>query len=172
MMAVVAAPKTLWMPSIFWSSMLEMAEQHFPLETGGMLIGYDADDESAVVTEIIGAGPRARHRRMTFRPDHEYQQKRLEEIFRRSDGVESYLGDWHTHPNGIHALSAKDIRVLKRIASTKAARQPHPVMLVLANDCGDHTWKHCSVRFRSFHRRWLLEDRSELSELSLRVYHK
>jgi integrative and conjugative element protein (TIGR02256 family) len=152
--------------------MLEMAEQHFPLETGGMLIGYDTDDGSAVVTEIIGAGPRARHRLMAFRPDHEYQQKELDEIFHRSDGVETYLGDWHTHPNGFHALSAKDKRVLKRIANTETAQRPHPIMLVLANDREDRDWRHCCVQFRSLQRTWLFQDRCEMSELSIKIFDK
>lgn len=55
----------------------------------------------------------------------------------------TYLGDWHTHPNGSPALSRKDLRTLRRIARHPAARISQPVMAVLAG--GPAAW-HLAVR--------------------------
>jgi integrative and conjugative element protein (TIGR02256 family) len=140
--------RTLWIAVAALTQMRELAAGHAPLETGGMLLGYDADNHEAVVTNIIGPGPKARHRRMRFRPDHEYQQERLERHFALTEGRETYLGDWHTHPSGSCDLSWLDKRVLVRIAKTPAARTAHPIMLVLAD--GKPEWRVCANRLLAF----------------------
>lgn len=42
-----------------------------PWETGGMLMGYVADNGDYVVTQLIGPGPNAKHSRYRFLPDNE-----------------------------------------------------------------------------------------------------
>lgn len=46
-------------------------------------------------------------------------------------GIE-YLGDWHTHPGGRARPSHLDKKTLGDIAAFDAARQPNPVMLIVA----------------------------------------
>src|SRR3546814_7384631 len=48
----------------------------------------------------------------------------------RSGRRETYLGDWHTHPDGTDVLSRADKATLRRIARTPDARAPRPVMLI------------------------------------------
>jgi len=117
-----------------------------PSETGGMLFGYEADNGEAVVTEIVGPGPKAKHGRFRFKPDADYQQAELEAHYMRTDGRETYLGDWHTHPKGSLAPSLLDKRTLARIACTPSSRTTKPIMVILSGT-GD-AWVPGAVRFQ------------------------
>lgn len=111
--------------------MLAEGRRTLPLETGGVLMGYAADAR-ITVTAVIGPGPRAVHRRHSFEPDAEWQQARVAELYERSGRTDSYLGDWHTHPNGTTRLSFRDWLAALRIASYRDARCLNPLMVVLA----------------------------------------
>jgi integrative and conjugative element protein (TIGR02256 family) len=139
--SVLTPPPTesrLWIAASVLRSLDAEATDRTPNETGGILLGYwSAAGREAVVSDWIGPGPRARHARTSFIPDHEYQEAELARRYARSGRMLSYLGDWHTHPKGAPTLSARDIRTLRRIATTAEAGAPTPVMVVLA---GGNPW--------------------------------
>ncbi len=127
--------------------MHQLAEDMFPLETGGMLIGYIASTGEPVVTSIIGPGPKAKHRRFKFTPDGPYQQAMLETHFSATEERETYLGDWHTHPKGAPTLSYLDKCTLARIAKEPRSQISQPVMIILGGSEGE--WCLNAVRFHS-----------------------
>ena len=170
MLTATAANKTLWIASSAWQSIEVFAQAHYPFETGGMLIGYQPDDGSVVVTDVIGPGPNAKHTRMSFRPHHAYQQQRLDELFHNSNGKKTYLGDWHTHPNGFNALSRKDMRVLRRIAETPEAQTQSPVMLVLVTSKESEGNRVCCVQYQSYRRKRLFLSHYNLANLTIRQF--
>lgn len=135
----------LWIAGSAIAAMQQLGEERYPCETGGMLLGYEADNGEAVVTTIIGPGPAAKHRRYGFVPDAKFQQAALEECFFITNGRETYLGDWHTHPRGTCELSLLDRRTLARIAETPTSRTRHPIMAILAGVPGN--WKSGAVRY-------------------------
>ena len=139
--------RNLWIREGELAEMRDLASQFAPLETGGVLVGYDTDCEGAVVTAVIGAGPKASHRRLRFRPDYDYQQAQLEAHFVRTLGRETYLGDWHTHPAGGCALSWLDRRVLVRIASMPSSGTTRPIMMILAG--GQPDWNLHASQLRA-----------------------
>jgi integrative and conjugative element protein (TIGR02256 family) len=114
-----------------------LANEKYPLETGGVLIGYTGGFEGAdvVIVSITGPGPNAYHTETRFEPDHEYQTQEIARIYRASKGVNTYLGDWHTHPNSAADLSRRDKKTLKHIAGHGPARMARPIMAIL----GDHS---------------------------------
>ncbi|MBW3628883.1 MAG: Mov34/MPN/PAD-1 family protein [Gemmatimonadetes bacterium] len=59
-------------------------------------------------------------------------------IYAASGRVDTYLGDWHTHPGAGAYLSSTDLSTLHRIADCRTARAPTPLMIVLA---GGPAWK-------------------------------
>ncbi len=122
----------IWLPRRLHDEMRDLARRAYPNETGGALIGFDAGN-GLVVTALIGPGPQALHEPHAFTPDYEYQDEDIERIYVRSGRCHTYLGDWHSHPGGISALSTKDKRALRVIASHRPARAPAPVMGILAN---------------------------------------
>jgi integrative and conjugative element protein (TIGR02256 family) len=145
--------------------MLAEAARRYPLETGGVLMGYWSEDYKAVaITAITGPGPKAIHKRTAFVPDSDFHEAEISRFYVHSGRIHTYLGDWHTHPDGICHLSSKDRATLKRISRYKAARAPMPIMGILA---GSSDWRlgvWCYLR-RGVESRWF----SELQNLRLEV---
>lgn len=157
----------VWIPRLVYGQMCELGAARFPVETGGMLLGYVADDGQAVVTAIIGPGANARHSEDKFVPDADYQQAELSAHYFRTGGRETYLGDWHTHPEGCAALSRKDEKTLARIALTLSSRTAYPLMLILAG--GKQHWEIEVVRFLRRERRFFFYN-YEYEQLALKLY--
>jgi integrative and conjugative element protein (TIGR02256 family) len=109
------------------------ADRCYPLETGGLLVGYRVGKEW-VVQDVVGPGPAARHRRKSFDPDHVWHAAELRARFQRSGGRQLFIGDWHTHPDGCLALSRRDLRALRRIIRSAGAQTPEPLSALLAGD--------------------------------------
>src|ERR1043166_5952937 len=99
--------KHVWFAESVLHRMVRDGEEWFPSETGGVLAGYIVRSH-AVVTDAISAGPDAVHNPTSFVPDGDFQSKALDEIYFRTNGVNRYLGDWHTHPLGCGQLSITD----------------------------------------------------------------
>jgi len=144
----------LWLPFAISEEMKHLANGSFPYETGGMLLGYLADNGEVVVQKLIGPGPAAKHWPDHFEPDSVYQQTLLEQYFLQTEGRTTYLGDWHTHPRGTTNLSSTDKHTLANIAASPSSQIAHPVMGVLAG-AGD-SWEFGAVQFLGMHRRWLI----------------
>lgn len=140
----------VWISKAQLDELMRKAGAMFPLETGGVLMGYWADSD-VVISTIIGPGSGAIHNKTSFTPDYTFHESEVARIYRGSGGQWTYLGDWHTHPEqAIPALSAKDICTLRWIARSKAARAAKPLMGVLANGLDGWTfsvWKLQLARF-------------------------
>lgn len=123
-----------------------------PLETGGCLLGYwDESFKEVVIEECIGPGPMAKHSKYGFEPDSEWQELQIARIYKDSGFLRTYLGDWHSHPQGKLTLSWKDKRTLLRIAKFSPARAPHPLMVVMAGPPWRmRIWKTDKIRRFSF----------------------
>jgi len=127
---------TLWLPSTIEERLLAEADDKYDSETGGILMGYRLNGSQYVVQDVIGPGPNASHQRNWFEPDYDYHDQEIGRAFKGSGGVSTYLGDWHTHPDGAARLSPKDRRTLIRIARTPEAQAPCPVMLLASGSPG------------------------------------
>lgn len=129
-----------WLHQSVHDDLLAHAHEHAPYETGGLLLGYRHSPSEVVITDMIGPGPGAHHRRTGFDPDSDWQQMELARRYDAADRRIHYLGDWHTHPDGTTNLSRTDRRTLRAIALHPDAQCPHPVMVVLA---GGEPWEMC-----------------------------
>ena len=109
--------------------MVDEAYRHFPLETGGLLLGRTSPERR--VTCVIGPGPSATHQRFNFDPDQRWQEDAVAAAWDADRELE-YLGDWHTHPNGRPRLSKLDVGALAAIRASPEARVSTPLMLILA----------------------------------------
>ena len=111
--------------------LVEQASEHAPVETGGVLLGlHDNKCRHATVTELVNAGPNAKRETHRFDPDGPWQSAQIAKLYEDSGRALHYLGDWHSHPLG-GKPSPLDRATAKRIATTRAARCPHPVFLIL-----------------------------------------
>lgn len=140
---------TVWVNTYALADMTAEAERAHPDETGGMLLGWDNPNrQEIVVATTIGPGPDGRHLHARFVPDSHWQQQRLEQIYRRTDGKVSYLGDWHVHPQGAFGMSRLDRRTMQAIAAAPEARCPNPFMGLLARKREDGKYRFGVWRWR------------------------
>lgn len=125
--------RRLWIAGCQFEELETEAIEKSPLETGGVLLGYwGTDNQSdAIVTHIIGPGPKAIHCKTRFVPDHEFQLAQLSKIYEESGRQTQYLGDWHTHPGGTGYPSEQDRTTIFRIARCRTARVQRPIMLIV-----------------------------------------
>ena len=131
---------TTWIPRAVIAAVSEAANSQEPYETGGLLLGYWSSTREAVITQVSFPGPNAAHFRYSYRPDYEHDIDVVRRSHTSSNGSETYLGDWHTHPGTVRPyLSFKDKRVLHRIANAPDARTPRPLGMVCAGSA-DH-WR-------------------------------
>lgn len=136
-------PVTAWISEPALAELRALADRAFPLETGGLLLGYQTHQEILVITQIVGPGPKAVHRDHGFEPDTPWQAAELARRYEAADRHLDYLGDWHTHPRGSATLSRRDRRTLSRIGRDPAARCPHPMMVLLF---GENPWRVAAFR--------------------------
>lgn len=124
---------TIWLPANAQEEMVRQVTEAEPDETGGILLGYEAPHDAAVViTHLIGPGPDARASRAGFEPDGQWQEKEVARIYEESGRHATYLGDWHSHPDGAARPSRKDQRTARSISGHAEARMPNPLMLIVA----------------------------------------
>lgn len=100
-----------------------------PLETGGILLGWRRGD-ATVVAAALGPGPAALHGRHLFIPDDRWHTTQVKAVFASSGGDLNYLGDWHSHPGGVAAMSSLDEQTLARVSR----RIGTGMMVILAGD--------------------------------------
>lgn len=116
-------------------------DDKFPKETGGVLIGYQADNGEYVVRACTGPGENAVHKRFKFIPDHIWQCEQLDRIYAESRGEWVYLGDWHTHPRGNSSMSLLDMRTLSKIAKHEGSKLKSPLMMIGGGRPGSWKWE-------------------------------
>ena len=122
----------MWWAAAALEEALREAQRAYPLETGGLLLGWTTGPGTVVISRVIGPGPRASHRATSFTPDAAWQERQLADAYEQAGRRLHYLGDWHSHPRGTIRLSGIDRATLRRIAGHPDARAAHPVMAVLA----------------------------------------
>jgi len=128
---VPGMPVILTVPGACAEAMRSEGDRRFPRETGGILAGRWTSATQAIVTHIIGPGPRARHGLRRFTPDTEWQTTELASAWATAPGLE-YLGDWHTHPLGSAAPSGLDRAATDQIAGYAPARNSRPIIAILS----------------------------------------
>ena len=164
----VCEDSIVWMPAGLLDQCMGEADLAYDLETGGLLMGYWSGTNIAVVTRLVGAGPEARRERFSFEPDQEWQVEKIARHYEASGRRETYIGDWHTHPNAKSGrLSMTDRSVLRRVIETPAARASNPIMMLLygSKDAWQATALVAALRPRR-----LLWPKLEIREASLRLY--
>ncbi len=117
----------VWLSSHVLRLMCRYARELSPLENGGFLLGWRSG-EDRIVVDLRGPGPRALHGRHRFIPDHAWQVSEINRAFEASRGDLDYLGDWHSHPDGIAEMSELDSATLLQIARRVSA----PLMVIVA----------------------------------------
>jgi integrative and conjugative element protein (TIGR02256 family) len=139
---------SVWLPEELQVALEADADEHDPCETGGMLIGYPSE-QSLVITRLVPGGPGAIREHARFEPDGEWQQAELERVYAESGRIETYLGDWHSHPIGVARPSRRDRRTAARIARDRHARCRNPLTLIAGKSWRDG-WEFAPFIYRGW----------------------
>lgn len=146
---------TIWLSQSVALTMQSHGENFYPLEVGGVLLGW-RDGEHRIVTGLIGPGPKSLHGRYAFVPDHPWQVDQIGKAFTETGGDLDYLGDWHSHPNGTAQMSTMDDGTLSRIARHVI----DPLMVILASRPSDWLSGAWIANRRTFFRRPVISQQS------------
>ncbi len=99
---------------------------HSPSETGGILVGRIAATRKTIyVTRLVPAPPDSRGTPWVFTRGTEKLPEAIERVQRRTGGLLTYVGEWHTHPMGGSDLSDTDkhaVISLRSILDTSGCR--------------------------------------------------
>jgi integrative and conjugative element protein (TIGR02256 family) len=128
------------------------------LETGGILLGYDAYGLGApLVMEAGGPGPNAQRRNDFFQRDLTHAQALAEDAFTRS--CSRWIGEWHTHLQDPLAPSRQDLRTYYGFLRDSELGFDSFVALIVG--VGKRGWQHPRAAA------WLIEPRRILPALLL-----
>nr|WP_294864226.1 Mov34/MPN/PAD-1 family protein [uncultured Pseudogulbenkiania sp.] len=130
----------VWLSQSAFKVITAEANRVYPLETGGILLGYFSENGIPVVVVAIGPGPDGEHKRTRFLPDHSWQCEQIDFFYEKSHGNWKYMGDWHTHPDGIPQMSWLDKRTLKTIAKHSEAKTSKPLMFIGGGTPSEWLW--------------------------------
>ena len=123
--------KRVWIYSDVVDSMTAEAESKSPRETGGVLMGYFQQQDSVpVILLATKPGPNAIHLPHHYKPDYEYDEVQIANVYEKSNRRITYMGDWHTHLLPRCNMSYRDKNTLRRIAAFGPARVNEPIMLI------------------------------------------
>jgi integrative and conjugative element protein (TIGR02256 family) len=126
----------VWLPLPLVRRIVVAATRAGGHETGGMLVGYEGADRAGemVVTQLIAAGPRAKRGEFDFNPDGRWQRGELARVYQASGRLETFLGDWHSHPHGLPLPSETDVKTAARTATNERARAPRPLTMIVGRE--------------------------------------
>jgi integrative and conjugative element protein (TIGR02256 family) len=122
----------LELPGQIIDEMLEHCGRSFPMETGGILVGYYSDDSRfAHVTNLVPAPGDSVASRFSFQRGVRGVQQFLNRMWLRK---RYYLGEWHFHPGGSASPSGTDAGEMKSISFGGSYHCPEPVLLILGGN--------------------------------------
>lgn len=102
-----------------------------PWEVGGWLLGYWSEDLATVMlTQATPPGPRGSAFGVTI--GGKGHKEKFEEAWGASDGLITFVGDWHTHPGGPTVPSRQDQRAMRQLAEDDDYGTPVPVIAIVA----------------------------------------
>jgi integrative and conjugative element protein (TIGR02256 family) len=114
------------------------ARAAFPLETGGILLGFRTP-ELIVITRTVTV-PDPQSSRRTYLRRRSQAQSQMTAALHDAPPVVGYIGEWHTHPAD-HPPSSIDTNALGATARTT----PQPVALIVLARITDEDWRHHGV---------------------------
>lgn len=105
----------LLLPKWILSTIRTQREQHLPRETGGFLIG-ERRGPHIDVTGLTQQGSGDIATSISFERSCVSHREAIHRVWRRSNGTQSLVGDWHSHPRGTADASSIDVSAWRTLA--------------------------------------------------------
>jgi len=106
------------------------AKRKYPFEFGGLLIGRYLDGNKTVSIEDILVQENAISSKFSFERGNSDATPELEKFFRQQPSL-TYVGEWHTHPDGPAVPSRQDLTSMQELAKDDRVLITNPVLMIL-----------------------------------------
>lgn len=113
-----------------------------PYEVGGWLLGYWAEDRSSVFV-THATPPASKGTPFGVRISGRGHRRLFDQAWDASDGLVTFLGDWHTHPGSPPYPSARDEAALVKLATGVKFGTPEPLIAIVSTP--RYPWHQGSV---------------------------
>ncbi|HHM6169335.1 TPA: ThiF family adenylyltransferase [Pseudomonas aeruginosa] len=103
-----------------------------PNEIGGSIIGItDLKARTLVIVDVLPTPPDSQSSPSHFIRGEKGQQEALEEVHGRTARVVDYLGEWHSHPDGVPARPSQNDESLLNTVHRKMSAEGLPALMVI-----------------------------------------
>jgi integrative and conjugative element protein (TIGR02256 family) len=104
------------------AKLFKLRDASLPSETGGVLLGFwDFNISALVVVDALSAPSDSVANRESFVRGTAGLLEEIAEVQRRTAGIVGYVGEWHSHPEGVRAQpSTDDLAQLATLAARMA----------------------------------------------------
>lgn len=100
-------------------------------ESGGILLGKHIPEEKYyLITAASEPCSSDRAGRLWFLRDHKAAQRIIDSAWENSNGVQNYVGEWHTHPWKSPKPSLTDKNLMKKLAKDQSNVWNHLFMII------------------------------------------
>ena len=123
---------TIQLPELIFESIQRQVAKYYPRECGGIFVGRVVG--SAAVIQQIMMPKTFYSTPIFFRRMASLVNRWLSRVFKQSEGETIYLGEWHSHPNGIPIPSITDFTTMKKIAEYEGVRIKTPILMIVGYD--------------------------------------
>lgn len=110
--------------------MKKYGKEHYPNEYGGLLVGRHSDDFKCVLIEETVLPKEFKSSRFKFERGVKGLKKVLHDFFKQTPSL-SYVGEWHTHPDGAPIPSLTDLNAMHEVVKHKDVFIMNPVLLII-----------------------------------------
>jgi len=115
---------------VLMDELSKIGAKYSPKEYGGFLVGhYDDDYKTVYITNYV-LPLKYENTSISFKREAEGLENIFKELYGQNPS-QYYIGEWHTHPNGISKASSLDRRALNKIAEDESTPIENPIMLII-----------------------------------------
>jgi len=104
--------------------------RNYPHESGGFLMGYYSEDKLTLHIADFLLPIKDKKTRFFFERSVQGLKEKLYRLFQTKGHF--YIGEWHTHPNGLSMYSQTDLNAMIEIANCDTVNITNPILLILS----------------------------------------
>ncbi|MCL2689761.1 MAG: Mov34/MPN/PAD-1 family protein [Chitinispirillia bacterium] len=130
---------TLCVDSFFMKKVHAERKNKLPNETGGVLIGsYDMSRKMIYIVDCIFSPADSEERPFFYTRGHKSLSKKVDEIRKITSDYLTYVGEWHSHPDGCKCVPSKADKDAFLWQAKEMAKSDFPAIMLIAGDNNSH----------------------------------